>query len=82
MPAGLFDAKLRYGSSTMWMVSFGIRLRAGAMHDRMGRYGAALPPDVGNTINVVPTDAKKGSVYPAPKVSAAGKFNFNIGYQF
>jgi hypothetical protein len=43
-PPGLFDARLRYGASAMWMISLGARLRAGAMHDRMGRYGAAAPP--------------------------------------
>lgn len=42
-PPGLFHAEARYGASRMWMVSFGFRLRAGAMHDRMGRYGVALP---------------------------------------
>lgn len=41
-PPGLFDAHLRYGASELWMVSAGVRLRAGAMHNRMGRYGAAL----------------------------------------
>jgi hypothetical protein len=43
-PPGIFDAVLRYGTRRMWMYSAGIRLRAGSMHDRMGRYGAALPP--------------------------------------
>jgi hypothetical protein len=42
-PPGLFDPRLRYGARTMWMLSVGIRLRAGEMHDRMGRYGAAVP---------------------------------------
>jgi hypothetical protein len=42
-PPGLFDPNLRYGANTMWMISFGVRLRAGSMHDRMGRYGAAVP---------------------------------------
>jgi hypothetical protein len=42
-PAGIFDAVLRYGSSSMWMLTAGIRLHAGMMHDRMGRYGVALP---------------------------------------
>jgi hypothetical protein len=42
-PAGVFDPMLRYGTNRMWMTSVGIRLRAGAMHDRMGRYGAAVP---------------------------------------
>ena len=41
-PAGIFDPELRYGTRRMWMYSAGIRLRAGSMHDRMGRYGAAL----------------------------------------
>jgi hypothetical protein len=45
-PPGLFDAELRYGSSRMWMLSVGVRLRAGFRHDRMGRYGAALPSGV------------------------------------
>jgi hypothetical protein len=43
-PAGIFDPELRYGARTMWMYSVGVRLRAGQRHDRMGRYGAALPP--------------------------------------
>lgn len=42
-PPGIFDAPLRYGASSMWMLTTGIRLRAGMMHDRMGRYGAAVP---------------------------------------
>jgi hypothetical protein len=32
-----------YGSDRMWSVSAGLRLEAGALHRRMGRYGAALP---------------------------------------
>jgi hypothetical protein len=46
-PPGLFDAKLRYGASRMWMLSAGARLRVGAIHDRMGRYGAAVVPEPG-----------------------------------
>jgi hypothetical protein len=42
-PPGIFDPELRYGSSGMWMLTAGVRLRAGMMHDRMGRYGAAVP---------------------------------------
>jgi hypothetical protein len=42
-PGGLFDTALRYGASHMWMLSAGIRLRAGQMHGRMGRYGVAVP---------------------------------------
>jgi hypothetical protein len=45
-PAGVFDPELRYGARRLWMFSAGVRLRAGAMHsDRMGRYGAAAPPE-------------------------------------
>ena len=44
-PAGLFNADFRYGKSRMWMFSAGLQLRAGAMHDRMGRYGVADPAD-------------------------------------
>jgi len=43
-PAGIFNPEFRYGATRMWMLSAGIRLRAGSMHDRMGRYGVALPP--------------------------------------
>jgi hypothetical protein len=42
-PPGVFDADRRYGTSRMWMLSAGVRLRSGTMHSRMGRYGAALP---------------------------------------
>jgi hypothetical protein len=42
-PPGIFDAGLRYGTDRLWMLSAGLRLRAGMMHDRMGRYGAAIP---------------------------------------
>ncbi|MFI5228312.1 MAG: hypothetical protein ACHQWU_04540 [Gemmatimonadales bacterium] len=41
-PAGIFNAESRYGANRMWMLSAGVRLRAGMGHDRMGRYGAAL----------------------------------------
>lgn len=44
-PAGVFNAEQRYGTDRMWMLSAGIRLRAGQSHGRMGRYGAAA---VGN----------------------------------
>jgi hypothetical protein len=42
-PAGIFNSEFRYGASRMWMLSAGIRLRTGSMHDRMGRYGVAAP---------------------------------------
>jgi hypothetical protein len=54
-PAGIFNPEFRYGATRMWMVSAGVRLRAGSMHDRMGRYGVALPPvNAGN--GSMPTD--------------------------
>jgi hypothetical protein len=46
-PPGVFNPEFRYGANRMWMLSAGVRLRAGAMHPRMGRYGAAIP-DVGS----------------------------------
>ena len=42
-PPGIFDPALRYGTSRLWMLTAGVRLRAGMMHDRMGRYGVAVP---------------------------------------
>jgi hypothetical protein len=42
-PPGIFNPELRYGARRLWMYSAGIRLRAGSMHDRMGRYGVAAP---------------------------------------
>jgi hypothetical protein len=42
-PAGVFDADRRYGASRMWMLSAGVRVRAGGVHARMGRYGVAVP---------------------------------------
>lgn len=37
----LFDPGAFYGGQKFWMVTLGVRLRAGAEHDRMGRYGVA-----------------------------------------
>jgi hypothetical protein len=42
-PAGIFNPDFRYGTRRLWMLSAGVRLRAGSGHDRMGRYGAAMP---------------------------------------
>ncbi|MGD8278824.1 MAG: hypothetical protein PVH00_12385, partial [Gemmatimonadota bacterium] len=39
----IFDPLEFYGSTTLWNLSFGMRVRTGATHMRMGRYGAALP---------------------------------------
>jgi hypothetical protein len=38
-----FDPETFYGHSRLWMVTGGVRIRAGAPHGRMGRYGVALP---------------------------------------
>lgn len=74
-PAGVFDPDLRYGANRMWMISAGVRLRAGAMHDRMGRYGAALPPTmlmVGGTHAAPPeSDMMPGMPHPAPPPGAS-----------
>lgn len=37
----LFDPGIFYGGRQFWMGTVGVRLRAGAGHDRMGRYGVA-----------------------------------------
>ena len=40
---GLFRPRTFYGARAPWMLTAGVRLRLGAPHARMGRYGAALP---------------------------------------
>lgn len=40
---GAFDPVVMFGDDAIRTASVGIRLRAGAGHTRMGRYGAALP---------------------------------------
>ena len=42
-PLALFAPATFYGGSRFWMVTTGVRLRAGGAHDRMGRYGVAVP---------------------------------------
>ncbi len=42
---GLFEPRAFYGSERMWSLSGGVRVEAGLLHARMGRYGAALPRD-------------------------------------
>jgi hypothetical protein len=37
----LFDPELVYGRTNLWMLTGGLRIRAGAAHSRMGRYGVA-----------------------------------------
>lgn len=39
----LFDPELVYGRTPLWMLTAGIRIRAGGAHSRMGRYGVADP---------------------------------------
>ncbi|NUR34569.1 MAG: hypothetical protein HOQ30_11215 [Gemmatimonadaceae bacterium] len=39
----LFDPDIVYGRSHLWMLTGGVRVRAGATHSRMGRYGVAVP---------------------------------------
>ena len=39
----LFTPERLYGTSNFWMFTAGMRLRIGQAHDRMGRYGVALP---------------------------------------
>jgi hypothetical protein len=38
----LFDANTVYGRTRFWMLTGGIRIRAGEPHGRMGRYGVAI----------------------------------------
>jgi hypothetical protein len=38
-----FEPEEFYGTSSIWMMSAGVRFGLGHMHDRMGRYGVALP---------------------------------------
>ena len=73
-PAGIFDPELRYGTSSMWMLTAGVRLRAGMMHDRMGRYGAALPPS-GTMLHGTESDTMPGMSMPGgmPMNHAAGE---------
>jgi hypothetical protein len=40
---GFFDPQEFYGSNDLWSLSAGLRLDLGMQHDRMGRYGVALP---------------------------------------
>jgi hypothetical protein len=39
----LFDPETVYGRTRFWMLTGGVRVRAGAAHARMGRYGVAIP---------------------------------------
>jgi len=63
-PPGLFDANLRYGSSSMWMYSIGVRLKVGTIHDRMGRYGAAVVPESGTQTHANASHQMAGMTMP------------------
>jgi hypothetical protein len=63
-PPGLFDADLRYGTSSMWMYSLGVRLKVGTIHDRMGRYGAAVVPEPGTGNGSTGSHNMPGMVMP------------------
>jgi hypothetical protein len=39
----LFDPEIVYGRTRFWMLTGGVRIRVGAAHPRMGRYGVAIP---------------------------------------
>jgi hypothetical protein len=65
-PPGIFNPELRYGTRRMWMYSVGIRLRAGSMHDRMGRYGAAVPEMIMPGMGTHPTDRESDMMPPMP----------------
>lgn len=39
----LFEPERLYGSNRLWSISFGARIGIGASHERMGRYGVAVP---------------------------------------
>jgi hypothetical protein len=43
----LFEPAAWYGSDRLWNLSLGVRLEAGGLHGRMGRYGAAEPVAAG-----------------------------------
>lgn len=65
-PPGIFDPELRYGSSSMWMLTAGVRLRAGMMHDRMGRYGVAAPAMHAGTVGrAAESDTMRAMPMPA-----------------
>lgn len=70
-PPGLFDANLRYGTSSMWMYSAGVRLELGTIHDRMGRYGAAVVPERGTRTHSNESHDLPGMTMPAHSTNSA-----------
>jgi hypothetical protein len=53
-----FDPTLLYGSNTPWRLSTGVRITAGGVHGRMGRYGVA--GDDGTTPHAMAAHAPAG----------------------
>jgi hypothetical protein len=56
----IFDPRQFYGSP-IWMASFGVRIRYGVMHPRMGRYGVALP--AGPTLHMLGVDGRQSPLH-------------------
>ena len=69
-PPGLFNADHLYGTSKMWMISAGMRLRLGSMHGRMGRYGVADPTDSSYMTGTQPHHPESHQM-PQPSASTA-----------
>jgi hypothetical protein len=53
----VFDPAAFYGSNVMWSLSLGMKFEAGAIHRRMGRYGAAMD---GHAMMTMHDDAAMG----------------------
>jgi hypothetical protein len=58
--ADIFDPQSFYGTP-IWMASVGVRIRYGAMHARMGRYGVAVP--AGPVLHMLGVDTRQSSVH-------------------
>jgi hypothetical protein len=57
----VFDAESFYRTRTPWMLTAGVRLRAGPPHARMGRYGVAVPPGPAIRALGIPDDVASSS---------------------
>lgn len=72
-PAGIFNPDFRYGASHLWMLTAGVRLRAGPAHTRMGRYGSAEAdmsmPGMGTHSSVPVSDTMPGMPGMSPTSS-------------
>ena len=56
----LFTPQRLYGTSRFWMVTAGVRLRAGDAHSRMGRYRVALRPSTDAT-DAIPVSNRRAT---------------------